>query len=98
MHELDAELFGPQPPLGAFESAINTTCRFGIARPEDDYLGMLKAVLGRAVKTRCAQAQAVAVMMHGPPVPAFPTDRTRLDAGMADQVAKAQHRAQVVVD
>src|SRR6266446_7821016 len=98
MHELNAELLGPQPALGAFESAIDTTGRFGIARPEHDDLGMLEAVRGRAVKARRAQAQAVAVVMHGPPVPAFPADRTRFDAGEADQVAEAQKRAQVVVD
>ena len=98
VHELDAQLLGPQPPLRAFEARVDAAGGLGVTGPEDDLLGFLQAVFDRAVEARRAQPHVVAVVVHRPPIPAFPADRAERDLGVADQVAEAIQGAQPVVD
>ena len=98
MNELDAEFLGPQATLGALEPGIAAVGAFGIARPEDDHLGFLEAVLDPAVACRHADAHRIAEMVHRAPVPALPAVRVGGDAGEADQIGEAHERAEVIAD
>ena len=98
VHELDAELLGPQPPLRALEAGIDSAGGLGIARPEHDLLGFLEAVFHGAVEARNPEAHVVAEVVHRAPVPPLPADRAEGDPGVADQIAEAKQRAQPVAD
>src|SRR5271165_4552416 len=96
MNELDAEFLGPQAIRRALEPAIGAVGAFGITGPEDDHLGFLEAILHHAKATSHANAHRIAEMVHGTPVPAFPTVRVGGHTGEADQIGKAHQRTEVV--
>jgi len=85
----DAELLRPQPPLRAFLTPVDAAMGFRVARPEHDHFAFLQAIFGACRTMRPAQAHAVAEMMHGAPVPAFPAVRIEMYLRHADGVAEA---------
>ena len=91
---LDAELgvLQPLPAHGAFLGAVGARSRFRVRRPRHDHVAVLQAVLDRAVGFRLADAQRVAPVMHGAPVPAFPGVRIVVYARHADRVGEAEQR------
>src|SRR3974390_1644378 len=95
MDELDAEFLRPQAALGALGAGVDTVGRLWIARPEYDHFAFLETVLDQPVAARKAYTHAVAIVMLGAPVPSFPGIRIRMHAGEADEIAEAQHGAQV---
>ena len=96
VNELDAGFLGPQTARRSLESCVGPVGTFGVAGPEDDHFGFLETVVEAAIAGGNADAHRVAEMMHGAPVPAFPTIRIRGDPGEADQVGEARQRAEVV--
>ena len=58
----------------------------------------LQAVLDRAVGLRLADAQRIAPVVHRAPVPAFPAVGIVMDLRVADRVAEAEQRREVVAD
>ena len=98
MDHLDAQLLEPLAPYGPFEGGIGPIGRFRVARPEDDHLAFLEAVLDRAVAFRRAEAHALSPVMHGPPVPSLPAVGVVADRGPADVVEEPEPRAEPVAD
>src|SRR5208337_3891818 len=96
MNELDAEFLRPQATRRALEPCIGAVGAFGIARPEDDHLGFLEAILDPAIARRHSNAHRIAEMVHGTPVPALPAIRVGRDSGEADQIGEAHERAEVI--
>src|SRR5438445_734542 len=82
----------PQPPDRSFLSSIGAGGRFRIGGPEHDHVAVLQAVLDRAIGLRLADAQRVAPMVHGAPVPAFPRVGIVVHARHADRVGEAEQR------
>ena len=88
--ELDAEFLGPHAPLRALEARGVAVGDLRVARPEDDHLGFLQAVLDEAVEAGHADAHRIAVVVRRAPVPAFPAVRVVVHAREAEQIAEAQ--------
>src|SRR5579863_1154260 len=84
--------------LGPLGTGVHTASRLRIARPEDNLLSVLQAILDRAIKAWDAQPHVVAIVMHRSPIPAFPADGARVDPRVANEIAETLHRAQVIVD
>ena len=100
VHDLDAELrvLQPLPTHGAFLRAVGARGALRIGRPEHDHVAVLQAVLDGAVGFRLADAQRVAPVVHGAPVPAFPAIGIVVHARHADRIGEAVERRQVVAD
>src|SRR5208282_3724677 len=98
--DLDAELrvLEPLPAYRALLGAVRTARALRVRGPEHDHLAALEAVLDGAVGLALADAQRVAPVMGRAPVPAFPGIGVVMDLGMADGVAEAIERRQVVAD
>ena len=96
MNHFDAQFFQPLAADRAFVSGVNAAGRLGVAGPEDHHLTFLQTVLDGAVAFRRAQVHALSPVMHGPPVPAFPTVRVVGHGRPADVVEKPQPGAQPV--
>ena len=98
MNRLDAELLGPLAAHGPFKTAIVAVGFFRVAGPVHDQFAFPEAIFHAAVGFGRGVAHAVAVMVHGAPVPAFPAVRVDDHLGMADGVHEAEIGAQVIAD
>ena len=92
----DAQLLEPLAADGAFEGRVDAARRLRVARPEDDHLAFLEAVLDGAVALRRAEVHRLAPVVHGAPVPPLPAIRIMADRGPADVVEEPQAGAQPV--
>ena len=95
---LDIGLFQPIPPDRPLEGAIRTAGRFRVGRPENNHLGFLEAVFDAAIGFALADAERLSPMVHGAPIPAFPTVRIMMNARHADRIDEAVIGRQVVAD
>ena len=94
VHHLDTEFLGPGPALRAFE-AIGC---IGVTRPEDHQLGVLQAILHRAIGLSCAKPHAVTPVMLCTPEPALPAIRRVHQLGHTDKVPEAVESTQIVTE
>ena len=96
--DLDIEVLEPLAADGALEGAVGPGRAFRVGGPEDHHLGFLHQILDGAVGLALADPQALAPMVDGTPVPAFPAVRVVVDPGHADGVDEPEGGRQVVAD
>src|SRR5271165_3595628 len=96
--KLDAEVLGPKPARGALKAGIGTVGALRVAGPEDDHIGFLEAVLEASVSCGHADAHGTAKMVHGAPVPTFPTVRIGGNSSETDEICETHQRAEVIAD
>ncbi len=100
MHNVDAKIrvLEPLPPDGAFLCTVGPAGGLGVSRPEHDQIAILQAVFNGAIGFGLTDPQAVAPVMDGAPIPAFPAIRVMMQMGHADRITEPVERAEVITD